>query len=345
MHTTALIQVVNHLKALSSDKTLLEKYEKLSESVREAAEQANEGIIRKIDADKNDLCQFLLSNEPVHWGYASYRIYEKINSEKLFGKSAADSIENLIENGRNYKQLNSKLAGNIKALSRFSENINKFCNLFELIMPATELVVTAEELQGPSLLLYFEGNLSIQSISDLERYSRLWDNILAVFCELAESENPPIEISNINNGNIILRVSVNSIILSSIMTGVTGILPVLPVKLKIKKIQNEILQLNLQNDYVGALENEIELLINTKALAAASKVVEGFSSIQSPEMTIQALAKCLKQILSFVEKGGKIEYHFQENTSDMAIPNQILTEAYHTVRELELIRDMTPNYN
>jgi hypothetical protein len=344
MHTTALIQVVNHLKALSCDKTLLEKYEKLSESVREAEEQANEGVIGRIDVQKNDLCQFLISNEPVHWGYASYRIYEKINSKKLFGKSAADTIENLISDGKNYKQVTAKLARNIKALSEFSENISKFYNLFELVMPA-ELAATAEELQSPSLVLYFEGNLSIQSIADLERYSRLWDSILAVFCKLTETDNPPIDISSVNNGNIILRVSVNNLILSSIMTGVTGILSVLPVKLKIKKIQNEMLQLNLQNDFVRALEDEIEFLVNTKALAAASKITEGLPSIQNPEETISALARCLKQILSFVEKGGKIEYDFRECDCDMAIPNQVMTEAYHTVRELDLIRDLTPNYN
>lgn len=343
MHITALIQVVNHLKELSCDKSLLEKYEKLSESVREASEVANEEIISKINLQKNDLCEFLADNEPAHWGYSSYSLYEKLNAEKIFGRSAADSINDLIEKDKNYSRINARLTRSIKILTRFSENISTFHTLFQMILPAGEMVST-QEIQKPALLLYFEGKLSIRSIADLERYSRLWDNIISAFCNLADTDNPPIDICNINNGNIILRVSLNSFILTSMMTGVTEILSVLPFKLKIKKIQNELSQLNLQNDFAGALEDEIEYLVNTKALNAASKISVAFP-IGNSEEIVSRLARCLKQILSFVEKGGKIEYHFGESSFDTATPNRVMIEAYHTVNELELIRNLTSSYN
>lgn len=340
MHITALIQVLNYLKNLSCDKSFLEKYQKLSDAVKEASERSDEDIIRNINVQKNELCQFLNESDPVHWGYASYSLFEKINSEKLFGKAAAESIELLLHNATgNYNSIHSKLTRNIKTLVKFSENINKLNTLLESILPFEELISSAEEDQSPSLLLYFEGELSVQSISSLERYSRLWDNILAIFCNLAEAENPPIDICNINNGNIILRVSVSKDILNAMMTGITEILSVLPDILKIKKIQLEMSAIRLHNDFSEALDEEIEILKNEKAVSAALKITEGFAANANPEELNASIARCLKQIMSFVEKGGKIEYHLPETADDFSAQNRVLIESHHIVNELRNIRN------
>jgi hypothetical protein len=340
MHITALIQVVNYLKDLSGDKSFLEKYQKLSETIKKASEGSDEGIIRSINVQKSELSKFLIKSDPIHWGYASYSLFEKINSEKLFGKPAAQYIEDLLQNGTgNFNSIHAKLTKNIKTLVKFSENINKLTNLFEIILPLGELTSSDKEDLSPSLLLYFEGELSVQSISALERYSRLWDNILTIFCNLAETENPPIDICNIDNGNITLRVSVSKDILVAMMNGITEILSVLPDILKIKKIQLEMSTLPLQNDFSGALEEEIEFIKDEKAISAAMKITDSFPENRNSEESIANLARCLKQIMSFVEKGGKIEYHFPETGDDVSIPNKVIIESHHIINELRNIKN------
>ena len=93
------------------------------------------------------------------------------------------------------------------------------------------------------MFLFFEGQLSVQNIADLERYSRLWDRILNTFSKLIGTEDLLLDINNFNNDHIVLGVSIEDKTIKALATGVAGILSSLPVILKIRKIQFEITDL------------------------------------------------------------------------------------------------------
>lgn len=335
MQITALLQVVNYLKGLAGDQSFMEMYKKLSDLVREAA-KSKEDLTPEILRLKEEIKAMQLKNDPTDWGYASYSLFEKINSGRLFGKPAADYIEDLLDHGtRDYTAINTELNKTIKHFGKFSDNISKFSSLFELIFPLEELN-NLEEIERSSLYLYFEGQLNVQSISDLERYSRLWDSILDSFCSLSGKEKPAIEICNFTSGNIVLGVAADKIILDAISAGVDGILSCLPHVLKLRKIQYDLSHLELKYNISELLEEEAGFIISRTATETARKLLSS-DPVNEERLNEAILARSLKQILSFIEKGGKIEYRSETGSSDNEGIRRNLNESFRMAKEISSI--------
>jgi hypothetical protein len=337
MQITALLQVVNYLKGLAGDQSFLEMYKRLSDLVREAA-KSKEDLTPEILRLKEEIKAMQLKNDPTDWGYASYSLFEKINSGRLFGKPAADYIEDLLDHGtRDYTMINTELNKTIKHLGKFSDNISKFTSLFELIFPLEELNNLDEIESRSSIYLYFEGQLNVQSISDLERYSRLWDGILDSFCSLRGEEKPAIEICNFSSGNIVLGIAADKIIRNAISAGVDGIISCLPNVLKIRKIQYEISHLPLKNNVNELLEEEAGFIISRTAAETARKLISADLVNEGSQNTEAILARSLKQILSFIEKGGKIEYKAETGSTDNEYIRRNLNESFRIAKEITSI--------
>jgi hypothetical protein len=334
MQITALIQVVNYLKALAGDPSFMEMYKRLSDLVREAS-KGKEDLTPKILELKEEIKILQLKNDPSDWGYSAYSLFEKINSGCLFGKPAADYIEELLDHGtRDYNAVYAELNKKIRHLGKFSENISKFSSLFDLIFPIEELNNAEETEIRSSIFLYFEGELVVQSISDLERYSRLWDGILDSFCNLTGEEKPAVDIRNFSNGRIVLGVAAPKLTLEAISEGVDGIISCLDKILIIKNIQNELVQLPLKYNLVGLLDEEAGFIISQTAGEISRKLIFTNNTREAEPNTEALLARSLKQILSFIEKGGKIEYQQGPNTKDNERIRRNLIQSFRVAKEI-----------
>lgn len=342
MQTTALIQVINCLKEISEDATLLELYKNLMEIINKAIKNPKADFSAEILKEKNALQNFLIDKDPMDLGYASYCLYESINSDQLFGKAAANYIENLMTpENKDYKTTHSDLNQRINLISAFSDNMNKIRQMFDQIVPSEVFQVAENNEHKSSLLLYFEGHMAVQNIADLERYARLWDGILGTFSRLTGENNLNLNISNINNfnnGKIVLEVAIEDKTLNSFMSGVVGILSVLPDILKIRQIQLDLALLPLHTDFNELLEEEIQILIDNTSSLAAQKLISGYynDSINTQEITNELL-RSLKQILSFIEKNGKIECNPLISTDDGTIINKKIIESISLANELEKV--------
>jgi hypothetical protein len=283
----------------------------------------------------------LVQSDPHEWGYASYSLFEKMNLNKLFGKAAADYLDNLITTGlEDYKGIYNDLIRKIKLISKLSDTLNRFMQLFDQVLPDDIYQHDNKDEKKLSLFLYFEGHLSVHKIADMERYSRLWDMILSTFSRLTGEENLTLDITSFNDGNFTLGVIAEDKILDALSAGFVGILSSLPVVLQIRKTQIEISSLPLNKNFTELLEEEIETLINQRALDLAQKLLSDYQhdNFDSDEMT-NAISRSLKQILNFVEKGGKVEFKPQTLTQGMAITNKILIDSYALAVEIESITD------
>lgn len=337
MQIAALIQVINYLKEMSGDPALLEGYKKLADVVREAAGNQKDNFSSAILKEKDQLRHFLLESDPSEWGYASYSLFVKINKNQLFGKAGADYLDNLItDENKDFKAIYSDLTKKIKMISKLYETLSLFRQLFDQVVPA-EIFQFAEEPDiKSSLYIYFEGRLSVQNIADLERYARLWDGILGTFSRLTGERNLTLDINSFNNGNVALGVTTEDKTLDAIITGVTGILTSLPLVLKIRQIQIEITHLPLCNDLNELFEEEILTLINRKAIESAQKLISDYpDDSDNSENIVSDICLSLKQILSFVEKGGRIEFKHHLTTPDNVETNKSLIESFVIAHELE----------
>jgi hypothetical protein len=343
MQITALIQVINYLKTITGDPALLDGYKKLSEIIKDASTKPEEDLSIIIIKEKEQLLNSLLESDPVGWGYASYSLFDKINLNKLFGRSAADSIEKLITPDNNdYKGIYSAFDKKIKILTKLSDNLKGDQQLLDQVIPREVFKPSVKTANKSSLLLYFEGHLSVNNVDDLERYSRLWGGILSTFSKLTGEENLSLDINNLSNSNLLLSVSIEDKTISALAAGVTGIVSLLPLILKIRKIQSEILNFSLYNDLNDLLEEEIANVIDESAWDTSKNLSSssGNNSYNEEEMTDE-LFIALKQILSFIEKGGKIEFAPRMPDPEISNTNKILIESIPISIELLNLKEFS----
>jgi hypothetical protein len=336
---TALIQAINYLKEKAAEPGLLDTYKKLADLTKQASRNANGLYPEEVFREKEFLKQLLLEGEPDQWGYASYELFGSINSNQLFGKSAAEWLDAAITpETKDMQAVSSELSKKVKLVSKFTENAGKMMQMLEQMVPSEILSGAPEDGNRSSLLIFFEGRLSIQSISDLERYSRLWDGILGTFSRLTGEENAVLNMTSFNNCKVTLGVVAEDKTVMALMTGVTGMLSVMPVILRIRKSQVDLAHLPLINDLNNVLEDEIKILINTAADDTASKLTLAFmnESTDTEEMTAE-MSRTLKQILSFIEKDGKIEFKPLKAEIETAATNKTLNESFFIARQLETI--------
>lgn len=345
MQITALIQTINYLKEISRDPSLLDKYRRLHELTKSALENPEHNIVGEILKEKEQLRLFLLETDPVNWGYASYSIFEKVNKNCLFGKPAADYLDKFITiDTKDYHFVSNELSKKIKHITKLSDNLNKFQQLFELIFPSEISGFDKEEDDRSSLLLYFEDRLSIQNISDLERYSRLWDGIIGTFSRLTGEERLALDIKNFNNNDFVLGVFTKDETLNAISDGLTGLLSSLNFVLKIRKIQVEMVSLSLQNDLTDLLEYELQTHINHTALSTAQDLVSKYLNQDiDRDVMINDISRSLKQVMSFIEKGGKIECKPHITSIESNQTNRIINESFLIVREIENLKNILVN--
>jgi hypothetical protein len=339
MQITSLIQVINYLKTISGDHALLEGYKKLTEMVKETFGNMHGNFEAAILKEKEQLRRVLIESDPSDWGYSSYNLFEKINKNQLFGKAAADYLDNLITpENKDYRAIYSDLNKKLKQISKLSETLNKFWQLFDLVMPDEIFHLTEGIDNRSSFLLYFEGQLSVQNMADLERYARLWDGIMSTLSRLTGEENLSLDISNFRDGCIVLGVKTDDKTLNAFKTGVNEILTSLSLILKIRKIQVDILLLPLYKDINELLEEEIRILIDQRALESAQKLISLYynDTLGADDIT-NDLSRSLKQILSFIEKGGKIEFKHRLSTSEEVKSNKTLIESFEVAHELEKV--------
>ncbi len=344
MQITALIQVINYLKEKSGDAVLLEGYKKLAEVIREAS-KTPEVDFSAIAKEKESLQKYLWESDPVEWGYASYCLFEKINTNHLFGKRAADWLEkNIKPTTKNIGALEGDLTKKVKLITKLYDNLGKLMQLFDQIIPAEVFASEAEDTGTPTLILYFEGRLKVKNITDLERYARLWDNILNTFSSLTHEESLTLDINSVQDGNIVLGVVVQEKTLNALMEGVSATLASLPMLLKIKNIQYDLTQLPVDSNLIDMLENETQDLINQTAFTAAQKVTFKYQNeTTDTEVTVREMARALKQIESFIDKGGKIEFKPSNASSETSQLNKTLNESFEIARQLELQSEMLSN--
>ncbi|HEX2975382.1 MAG TPA: hypothetical protein VHO68_05555 [Bacteroidales bacterium] len=338
MQITALLQVIKYMKELAGNQAFMYMYKQLADLVKEASKSNDNDLSSKIVALKEEIISLQLTSDPSEWGYASYSLYEKMNSGRLFGRPAAEYLENLVDHGSmDYSSVYAELNRTVKQLGKFSDNISKLSTLFELILPMEEMADTDDCASRSTVLLYFEGQLVIQSISDLERYSRLWDNILGSFCSLAGEDKPAVDICNFSKGNIVLGVSAGEATLKALIKGVDGMIQCMQDLLKIRKIELELSGLSLHYDLNELLEEESELLVGNTSVSVAGNLIEEAGKVSDYEL-LAMVTRSLKQILSFIEKGGKLEYRpVKSSTADDKI-RRSLNESFRAAREISEIR-------
>jgi cell fate (sporulation/competence/biofilm development) regulator YmcA (YheA/YmcA/DUF963 family) len=285
----------------------------------------------------------LLETDPAHTCSAALPLFEKIDKNLIFGRTAADTIQNLLANeGKDYQKMSTVFAKKIKTLNRIMDSMVRFYEIFDHDTLAAMFGEMKDE-KKPGLYLYFEDKVAVNNFGDLERYTRIWDSIVQSFTLLSGEDNPPLEFCKLGKECIMIGVITESKTLGAIMHGITGIVNSLEIVQRIRKIQKEIAHLPLCNDYYELLNDEIESLISSSSITISEELVEKFSSheTEDEDLTLM-LSRSLKQILGFVEKGGKVEFLPHPDMPSAEEMNSSLKESFQFLKQNRLMEEANP---
>lgn len=339
---------MNYLKQVSDGGELLASYHELEELLKEASKNPERDFSKEIDHAKENLVAILLQNDPENLGYDGYRLFEIIDHHKVFGKPAADFIDKLLfSKKRDYKSMHAELNKKIKILTKQTAAIGRFYEIFDQVILTDMFNISQKDEISSGLYLYFEGFVAVRNINDLERFTRIWDSILQSFTELTAFDKQELEFGNVQNGSVVLGVATESITLEAIMKGTIGILNSLNLIAKIKKVQSEIIRLPLSTNYFELLEEEIELVVSQSASFVAEELVSEYFQGGRAEIAAitEKICRSLKQILSFIEKGGRIECKTSPEIKNSENLNNSLIEAFLSLKKIDIIPEMYSDKN
>jgi len=348
MHIHFFIQVMNYLKQVSEGGLLLEKYHELEEVLKEASKNPEKEYAEEIGKAKEQLTSLLLQNDPSNLGYDAFRIFEIIDHHKVFGKPAADFIDGLLTSKKkDYRTIHAELNRKIKILSKQLTAVGRFHEIFDQVILTDLLNVSVKDEISSGLYIYFEGQVAVKNINDLERFTRIWDGILQSFSELTGYDKQELEFGNLQNGFIVLGVVTEGVTLEAFMKGAIGILNSLNLIQKIRKVQLEIAPLPLSNNYFELLEDEILGVISQSASYVAEELVSNyFQGGRGDETRVtENISRSLKQILNFIEKGGKIECKPSDDMKGGDKLNKTLNDSLWSIKQSEPTSEAIPDTN
>ncbi len=338
MQIQFFIQVMNYLKQISESGVILEKYSALRDALKKGAAEPGPDVDEEVYNAREQLRLILLDNDPAELGYSAYRVIERIDRQKVFGKEAADFLQEIPAHNIEYRKLSIELGKKVKALSQLLKTIQGFYEVFDQFFLAEILGPGEGDYSHPGLYIYFEKQVTVKSFKDLERFTRIWDDIIGSFSNLTGGDHHEIDYCNLMDETIILGINTDEPTMVAMIKGTSGIVNLVNPVVKIRKIKEELTQLNLQNDYQDVLDEEVELLIDREASLIANELYETYYSKENGENDIvrMDLIRALKQVFSFIQKGGKLEYIHEPEALEKEELNKLLIDAFRRIKDLDV---------
>ncbi|HEX2920472.1 MAG TPA: hypothetical protein VHO50_04820 [Bacteroidales bacterium] len=331
MEIKSLHRILNNFRDISEYQQIQNLIKQASDIIKEALLKPDEDSEGAIQEKKAEIQALFIKNEPVNLGYESYSLFRKLNKANLLGKPAADRIEEILK--LDHKSAVKELKKFSDKLLSFVEDLNRLSLAFDVVIDADIIDPGNNENKKMSLFLYFEGPLKIQSITELDRYSRLWDGILQSFSKLTSESLSPLDICSFNEGNTVLAVNAGEKTINALMEGVSRILDSVPSTIKIRQLQKEISTLNLCKNINELLDEEIVMCLDKTSSLAASEIFEKYHVGEQDDLLTMEISKSLKQVLSFIEKGGRLEFDHPDTSAGTSSINKLLNKSIDLIQD------------
>ena len=333
MRLNLLIEILDFIKDEIRTKQLREKNELLITVLKKISGDPDKDYTDELDDARNVLIKSHNEAEPRNWTYSKYRLFLELDKNGTIGKRAVNNLNRIFISNQ------ANPAGIIKEMKKVIDNVN---DILKIDTASLNVLLSASGnssfMNGKSLLtLYFEGRTVVNSINDIERYARIWNNIINDFAGLTMQKNCDPAVESIDKTSMILSLADGDRILESLSFGTTKVIETYNKILRIRKLQLEIIRMSLNSDLIRKLEEEITLTINEISHSVVTELMElnRWNGQDERDNVFNNVQKSLKLILDFIEKGGKIECQLSEDKIEISDRNTMLLDAYDIVGKIE----------
>jgi hypothetical protein len=333
MQLQVIIEIIDFIKKEIESKQIISKYEQLLAVIKKIGTANDSDLSVELADARNSVVSALNDTEPQNWSYSRLKLLLELDKDGIIGTRASKTLNSIFD----ANQANPpKIAKEIK---KIVENIKKILNSStDSLQILSCFSVPAGGNQGGTMLtLFFEGKTSVQTINDIERYTRIWNSIINDFAILTMQAECQPGIESIDKKSIVLNIPDGDKILDALSYGTAKIIETYDKILRIRILQLEVIKLALNGEIRELLEEEIKIIINKTSGDVVSELMKmnNWENREENEELFVNVQKSLKLVLNFVEKGGKMEYLLSKGSKVIDERNKMLVSIYEVVNEIE----------
>jgi len=337
MQVQYLKEVVSYLEKLTDENNLIKNYEQFCKTLQKAESLDKGEAIKMVNKDIENILFIHQQIEPHNWCYVKYEIYKEINKDGLWGQDAITKLKTsfdidkldiptMIETAKGMTSDLKKIYKNLLSV----QSLNNICNNIKILENGRNMIY-----------IYFTGNVSIKDLNDLEKYSRIWNAILLNFCQLVGETETEIAIDDIDSYSNSIAVSSGVKTTKALAFAVKEMLEIYNWIYKVRNIQSDVMLLNLNDNIIYLLEQEVDKYINEHYMSITERLLND-NEKNGDEEICRSILMSLKQIIDFIEKGGRIDFKPEEGID--YIDNNEINKKYEQLSAIKEIMIRIENY-
>jgi len=336
MNLVLLKETLEKIEQLLNDKQLLLHYQNLAKQLFNLSKTYSEDILQKVESEKKQIIKIHDEFTRETWTEIQIEFIKKFNRDRLLGQKAIRRIllvfqfhnANPFEEAREVEQIIEDYNLLMIELTTLLKNLDT------ILIDPDDNKANQQTNSYNLLFLSFDEGTFFQNLNLLEKFCRIWNRILMSFMYLTGETIKPTLIYDIKPRSISFSLEPEAI--KALTTSACKVLIGYKKVLEIRKLQLEVNTLNLHNKYEleNLLEDEVINIVDILSFQVSSELVESYDfhkKIRKEELR-RNIQIALKQIVNFIEKGGKIESTHSREIHDL---NEKIIVILKNIKDLE----------
>ncbi len=306
MQSNLTLMFFKNLKEIIESNDLLSKYQFLTDTYSKAGSKTfNESVLSKIDESSKQINEVQQDLIALFWYAPLHNFFKKSDIENITKSDLLNSSKIKPEEYPASIKLFNEIITSIKTIL---DVIQHFIKEFEQTLIVDDVDNNKNNDTLKSLRIYFNEKTSINTLDELEKYTRIWNNILSAFRKLAKEDELPIAVQFVDKYSLVLNIGVKTA--NAILKAILETLNTQKRLLEIRNLKQEIQNVELSNEaeFEKLLEEEVETIIDEHSAILTRDLMQSFDlDYLENQKIFDSIQISLKQILNFIDKGGKID--------------------------------------
>jgi hypothetical protein len=169
--------------------------------------------------------------------------------------------------------------------------------------------------------ILFDGAARVKTLKELSKESASWNQHIHCFSRLARENDTDANINSVEKGSLLLTVTLAAGTIIAVMKAVDKILDTIMKTYEVKKKSVELKKLKLTyiDDAINLLDKHAKLNISREAEDIANTLINDYNWNENDELyneTKTATKMATKEIMKFINSGGKVDGHIKNNIED-----------------------------
>jgi len=317
MQIKTLKQITIFLQNILQTSQIDSQYRNLLNLCEQVKNDESDNLKDSICEAKNLLVATLEEFNPRDWDNSYFYFLKKTKWNDILGEKAIENINNIFicENEDFEKKYNAiiKIMLKLNDLEDYLEKINE---ILEPILN-TEIIDNKEDIieNQHILKITYEKTIFIENLEQLEKFCRIWNQILSSFSLLTHESEEDVKILDIEASSITFSVGLNTAkaLSKAVFESLIKYQKILEIKQL--KLNLERLQLTKEDEIKILLAEEEITTIDQLTYTVINDLLVEFdwSDSYETENIYKQIQTSLKQTINFIERGGFIDsVHFND---------------------------------